>query len=400
MSRLEIRSFLISCEIECIISVSAEKAVKPRGFQKDLSQFMNGILTVLTSVRYLFNHIHLWSWVRHSWSSSQNYKGLQRTTALLCRPRRTCDAASKQRPRSGLEGCDPDSVYCSAICLSRFLRHITIPEAFHLWWKEILDTIRGRYKDQYHRDLRYPGNKNHTTLQGAFNPKILGFMGPGSSALLAHLACICISGQVTEMLQRGHRPASEAARGEQEAGRDDAVPVVPLPTETRLEPCTALRLLHRGERECGSFCVCVRGAGEARGQLWTPLSIRDCLPQPPAWETQPPLWVFPLSLLVHLHPPPLLPLPGAAGLWPGPVCHLWRNKIPFHLLCWEALSWRRLLHQTMTLPLSPSQLLFSLGAGTLAVYCISAGLILPGRCFVMTASPEESTGINMQLICI
>lgn len=44
MFRLEIRSFLISCEIENIISVGVEQAVKPRGFKKALSQSMNGII--------------------------------------------------------------------------------------------------------------------------------------------------------------------------------------------------------------------------------------------------------------------------------------------------------------------------------------------------------------------
>lgn len=81
-------------------------------------------------------------------------------------------------------------------------------------------------------------------------------MGTGFSALLAHLAGICISGQVTEALLRWHRLASEAACREEEAARDDAVPVVLLPTETRLEPWTALRLLHRGEWECACLCVC------------------------------------------------------------------------------------------------------------------------------------------------
>jgi len=118
-------------------------------------------------------------------------------------------------------------------------------------------------------------------------------MGTDPSALLAHLAGICLSGQVTEVLLGGHRPASEAARREQAATRDDAAPMVLLPTATRLEPWTALRLLHRGNRECvlvslcvcGSLCVCVctcvRGRGQTGGQLWTPLSIRHCCPLPP-----------------------------------------------------------------------------------------------------------------------
>lgn len=44
MLRLKIRSFLTSCEIENIISVGVERAVKPKGSKKDLSQFMNGII--------------------------------------------------------------------------------------------------------------------------------------------------------------------------------------------------------------------------------------------------------------------------------------------------------------------------------------------------------------------
>lgn len=44
MFKLDIRSFLISCEIENIISVGVEQAVKPRGFKKALSQSMNGII--------------------------------------------------------------------------------------------------------------------------------------------------------------------------------------------------------------------------------------------------------------------------------------------------------------------------------------------------------------------
>jgi len=39
MFRLEIRSFLISCEIQNIISVGVERTVKPRGFKKDLSVY-------------------------------------------------------------------------------------------------------------------------------------------------------------------------------------------------------------------------------------------------------------------------------------------------------------------------------------------------------------------------
>lgn len=128
---------------------------------------------------------------------------------------------------------------------------------------------------------------------------------------------------------------------------------------------------------CGCVCVCVSGwewqwGGQAGGQNWAPLSIGIavlCLPQPPAGETRLLLWVFLLCLLTHFHPPPLLPMPRAARLWPGLFCHLWWKKNQFHLLSWEALSCCWLLHQTMALPLTPSQLLFSSGAGTLHVCC-------------------------------
>lgn len=55
-------------------------------------------------------------------------------------------------------------------------------------------------------------------LQGAFNPKISNFMGTGSSALLAHLAGIYISGQETEALLRGHRLAARQRGSSQRAG--------------------------------------------------------------------------------------------------------------------------------------------------------------------------------------
>lgn len=184
------------------------------------------------------------------------------------------------------------------------------------------------------------------------------------------------------------------------------MPVALLPTETRLEPWTALRLLHQGERECVCLCECVcQGWGAGWGAASDPseheglLSSASHSPQhekhgclsgsfPSAsWFT---------SILLHS-----CPCQEQQGFGQVPSVISDGTKFSFIcLLCWEVLSWHRLLHQTMTLPLSPSQLLCSSGAGTLAVYCISAGLVLPGRCFVMTASPEESTGINMQLICI
>lgn len=158
-------------------------------------------------------------------------------------------------------------------------------------------------------------------------------MGTVSSALLAHLSGICISGQVTEALLRGQRPAREAChRGEQEAARDDALPVVLLPTETSLEPGLHCGCCTEGK---GSVCVCVRLLQERvslegrTGCLWAYGIAVLCLPQPPAWETRLLLQVFLLCLLIHFHPPPLLPMPREAWLWPRLFCHLWWNKISF-----------------------------------------------------------------------
>lgn len=76
-------------------------------------------------------------------------------------------------------------------------------------------------------------------------------MGIVSPALLG----IYISGQVTEALLRGHRPASEAVPSrEQEAARDDSLPVVLLPTESSLEPGLHCGCCTEGK---GSVCVCV-----------------------------------------------------------------------------------------------------------------------------------------------
>lgn len=81
-------------------------------------------------------------------------------------------------------------------------------------------------------------------------------MGIVSSALLG----IYISGQVTEALLRGQRPASEAADSrEQEAARDDSLPVVLLPTETSLEPGPHCGGCTEGKGVCVCLCVSVRG---------------------------------------------------------------------------------------------------------------------------------------------
>lgn len=79
-------------------------------------------------------------------------------------------------------------------------------------------------------------------------------MGIVSSALLG----IYISGQVTEALLRGQRPASEAADSrEQEAARDDSLPVVLLPTETSLEPGPHCGGCTEGKGSmCVPVCVC------------------------------------------------------------------------------------------------------------------------------------------------
>lgn len=309
MSKLEIRSFLISCEIKNIFSGGVERAVKPRDFKRDLSQIMNEIIhpdrpnrCPLSFQSYPLMELR----ETHSQSSSQNHKRSQGTTVLHCRPRRTRDATSKQRPRSWPGGWARTWIQFAALLflshvssgtsLSQILicdgrKYLTPPEvgtSINIIW--ILGT-------KITKIIELP-------LQGAFNPKISSFMGTGSSALLAHLSGICISGRVTEVLLRGHRRAGDAARREQEAARDDAVPVVLLPTETRLEPCTALRLLHRGKRErvcvCLRMCVRVRCGGHLGGQLGTPLSMRDCCPLPP---TAPSMRNTAASLGLSLQPP-------------------------------------------------------------------------------------------------
>lgn len=104
MFRLDIRSFLISCEIENIISVGVEQAVKPRGFKKALSQSMNGIIQPdrPNQCPVFFQSYTL-----------KELRDIPRApvrtmrephTVLHCRPRRSCDAASKWRPRSWLGG--------------------------------------------------------------------------------------------------------------------------------------------------------------------------------------------------------------------------------------------------------------------------------------------------------
>lgn len=142
------------------------------------------------------------------------------------------------------------------------------------------------------------------------------------------------------------------------------------------------------EREyvCACVCLCrgVGGEGQAGGQNWTPLSIRDCCPLPP---TAPRTRYTAVSL--GLSPPPPDSLPSSST--PAHAKRsttLARAVLPslveqnqFHLLSWEALSCRWLLHQTMALPLTPSLLLLSSGAGTLHVCCfVTAWWMLSDDC--------------------
>lgn len=163
--------------------------------------------------------------------------------------------------------------------------------------------------------------------------------------------------------------------------------------------CTAAAA-PRGKGVCVCLCVpvgSVGGESQAGGQNWTPLSIRNCYPLPP---TAPCTRNTAVSL--GLSPPDSLPSSSTPGHAKRSTA-LARAVLPslveqnqFHLLSWEALSCRWLLHQTIALPLTPSQLLLSSGAGTLHVCCfVTAWWML-----LMTASPEESVGISMQLICI
>lgn len=228
-------------------------------------------------------------------------------------------------------------------------------------------------------------------------------MGTVSSGLLAHLSSISISGQVTEALLRGQRPASEAERcGISEAARDDAVPVVLLPTETSLEPGLHCGCCTEGKGSVSvSVCPCgmlgERASLEGRtGALWAYGIAVLCLPQSPAWETRLLLWLFLLCLLIHLHPPPLLPMPREARLWPGLLCHLWWNKISF--TCSPGSHWAAVgcyMEQWLCHWHRHSCFLVQVLAR-----CMSAALLLPGGCCLMTASPEESVGISTQLICM
>lgn len=61
------------------------------------------VLIALIGVQY-FAIMYTYGSERHFQSSNQNYKPSQRTAILHCRPRRTCDAASKGKPHFCL-GC-------------------------------------------------------------------------------------------------------------------------------------------------------------------------------------------------------------------------------------------------------------------------------------------------------
>lgn len=199
-------------------------------------------------------------------------------------------------------------------------------------------------------------------------------MGTVASALLAHLWGICISGQVTEALLRGQRPASEAAPSrEQEAARDDALPVVLLPLSPAWSlDCTAAAA-PRAKGVCGSVCVRVGLSGVRvswRAELDPSehtglLSSASHSPQHEknsyfSGSFSSASWFTPI--LTPAHAKRCMTL--ARAVLPSLV-----EQNQFHLLSWEALSCCWLLHQTMAVPLTPSQLLFSSGAGTLHVCC-------------------------------
>lgn len=105
MVRLEIGSFLISCERESIISVDLGRSIKPRGYKRDLSHFLHGIIHPVHSNQCpLFLQSGTFTELRDAPRAQVSIvnKQYRRTTVLRCRPGRTCDAASKQRPCSWL----------------------------------------------------------------------------------------------------------------------------------------------------------------------------------------------------------------------------------------------------------------------------------------------------------
>lgn len=168
MFRLGIRSFLISCEIENIISVGIETTVKPIGFKKNLSQSVFGI--IYPDCPNQCQSYTLMELRDIPWAQVRIISDKRETTVLHCRLRGTCGAASEQRPWSWPGGWV--AIWIRFIAL--FNSHVfsgtsTVPEAFNGWWKEILNTISSRYKDQYSMDLRYEGSKDHiTTFTGCF----------------------------------------------------------------------------------------------------------------------------------------------------------------------------------------------------------------------------------------
>lgn len=184
---------------------------------------------------------------------------------------------------------------------------------------------------------------------------------------------------MTAALLRGQSPASEAAQSrEQEAARDDTLPVALLPTETSL--------LHGGERDHVPVCVCVGcwGGGSAWRAELDPSEHTGSCPLPP---TAPSMRNTATSPGLSPLPPDSLPsssTPARAKrntTWARAVLPSLVKQNQFHLLSWEALSCCWLLHQTMALPLTPSQLLFSSGAGTLHVCCfVTAWWMLSDDC--------------------
>lgn len=118
--------------------------------------------------------------------------------------------------------------------------------------------------------------------------------------------------------------------------------MVLLPTETRLEPSTALQLLQRSKRERLCVCVSVYVLWEGvklGGQIWTSLNIRHCCTLPP---TAPSMRNTAASLVFSPGSPPSSSVPTLARssrALTRPRLSSLMEQNSVSPACWEVLSW-------------------------------------------------------------
>lgn len=218
-------------------------------------------------------------------------------------------------------------------------------------------------------------------------------MGTGSSALLAHLAGVCISGHVTGALLGGHGVRrAEGSQGWRSARG-------PAPYWARAGAQAALRLLHqaggsaRGEWRMGTAL----GPSEHKGLMCNTScnphhQKHNCL----SGSSSSASWFSSSLPLFCQHQkqqglgqaPPSLPVEQNSV-----------SPVFFTSPKGEALSWHWLLHQRRTLCCHHRSCFLVWGWHSNSLQ-MSVDLVLPGGCFVMTASPEEITSISAVFNCL